>query len=200
MIRRQVIALALFGMPVLAFASVARADESSVIGDSALRNVTGITAVNQAAGDENLQVNAAAIAATDRGAALATVVAIQQHDRPSDGTAGAFVAKIEDRAFAGAEGLHQVNQAAGHGNLQANLAVIAVGGVAVADAVLSQTRPESSAGSSGGGAGANGAREASVEAGAFRGLTGVIQVNQTAGLRNASANQFALVVASGADF
>ena len=102
---------------------------------------------------------------------------------------------IADEAFSESEGLQQINNVAGNDNLQANLVAVAVGGIAIADIVLSQTRGDGvlSSGTSGDGD----ANRVVVEDRALRNLDGVTQVSVIAGSRNVSANVVGLSVSAG---
>lgn len=86
-----------------------------------------------------------------------------------------------------------VNQSAGAGNLQRNsvlLGTAAPGVETVSDGVLSAT-----AANNGGQSRAvapRGVRETSISSDAFKNVNGIVQINQTAGAGNATANSFVL--------
>lgn len=88
----------------------------------------------------------------------------------------------------GLDGRAAINQAAGQGNAQANQAALALtpDGVALATASAHQRleRPDPVA------AARN--AQARIDAGAFAGASGLLQLNQSAGAGNAQLNQFAL--------
>jgi hypothetical protein len=102
-------------------------------------------------------------------------------------------ASIEGNAFSNSSGAVMVNQSAGAGNLQRNsvqLGTAAPGVETVSDGVLSATAANN------GGQGRAGAvqrvREASISSDAFKNVNGIVQINQTAGAGNATANSFVL--------
>ncbi|MEX3909023.1 hypothetical protein AB4Y33_37240, partial [Paraburkholderia sp. BR14319] len=102
-------------------------------------------------------------------------------------------ATIGAGAFANANGAMMVNQSAGVGNVQRNTALIssgAIGVVAVSDGELSAAAAQN--GGQGQMAQAGGIREVRIDNAAFRNATGLVQVNQTAGAGNATANSFVL--------
>ncbi len=170
----------------------------SVIGSNALSDVRGRAAVNMAAGDSNVQTNAAALAASV-GAGSARVGVVQSTAANRAGAPGVATAIIGNGAFANANGLISINQASGIANAQANTAALGLGnGVeVVADSMLATTI--SNAGPALAGAG-NKTRQqgVSISDTAFEGARGLVQVNQSAGSGNATANNFALRVETGA--
>jgi hypothetical protein len=94
-------------------------------------------------------------------------------------------------AFAGARGVIALNQASGVGNSQANSVVLGAGAslAIVTDGQLAAVSP--SPGPAAGPA-TTMSRTALIEPGAFHATSGVVQVNQTAGLGNATGNAFVL--------
>jgi hypothetical protein len=177
----------------LAFAGAAHAQvavgATANIAPNAATSTTGALAVNETAGVDNVQANQLTI--TNGGVAinvngdeqLATVTA-----RLKD-----VSATIGAGAFANTNGAMMVNQSAGVGNIQRNSALIgsgAIGVVAVSDGELSAAAAAN--GSQGQLAQAGGIREVRIDSAAFRNATGLVQVNQTAGAGNATANSFVL--------
>ncbi|ODP30672.1 hypothetical protein [Pandoraea sp. ISTKB] len=161
--------------------------------------VSGALGVNQAAGVNNAQANSALIA---NGGSVTTGMSSTNQQALVTTTTGAASAAIQGNAFSGTSGLTQVNQASGAGNLQRNATVIVTGdasGVAsVSDTALS------AAISKGGPAGHHNLndqfRTASISSDAFRGASGVLQVNQSAGIGNVTANVFVLRPPAGTSF
>lgn len=166
---------------------------ASVIEGRALHGAQGAIAVNQAAGDHNLQANAAALAVSEGGVAAAQVLNAQATDPRQANAPRVAVSVIGQQAFGGVHGLVSINQASGVGNAQANGVAIAVGnGVVIAESLSESMLAESAAGAPAARHGAPGARVAVIADSAFEGARGLVQVNQTAGSGNATANNFAL--------
>ena len=161
---------------------------ASVAPDAAV-GVTGGLTVNEAAGLDNVQANQLTIT---EGGAAGNFNLNAQH---ASGAAVVTTARanIGAQAFSHASGAVMVNQSAGAGNIQSNSAQIgtaALGVEAVSDAVLSAAAATN--GGRGRPAGAHGIREASIGNAAFANATGLVQVNQTAGAGNVTANSFVL--------
>lgn len=162
----------------------------SVIAPGAATGVNGALAVNMTSGLNNAQSNQFTVASG--GTVIANGNAIAQSASASARLANAG-AIIGDNAFANTSGAVMVNQSAGVANLQSNSAQIgtaALGVETVSDGDLS-----AAAATNGGGgrtAQASGIREASIGNSSFRNATGLVQVNQTAGAGNATANSFVL--------
>ena len=164
------------------------------IADRALAGASGAIAVNQAAGDLNMQANVRALASGEHADASATARQLRSNDRfdtPRQASVGS-----RGQALSGTSGIVAINQASGSGNAEINLvtAVLAAQGIReTGDEGLSFV--SASAGeqnSTDPGASANGARSVAVEATALQGFNGVLQLNQVAGSGNAASNQLAL--------
>lgn len=166
---------------------------SARIEGHAFARAGGAIAVNQAAGDANLQSNLRAVAVGGR--AQATVHALQAQDDRYDSPAQAQ-ALIGGRAFAGAGGLVAINQASGSGNAETNAVAITLAGPGTRGAQGAHTSGIAPAGVPRAAAGARTAvvRRAAVTADAFRGFEGALQLNQIAGSGNTTLNQMALSV------
>lgn len=166
---------------------------SARIEGHAFARAGGAIAVNQAAGDTNLQTNLRAIAVGERAQATVHVLQAQddRHDRPTHAQA-----VIGGRAFEGAGGLVAINQASGSGNAETNAVAMTVAGPGTRDAQGDQTSGIASAGMPRVAAGARSTvvRRAAVTADAFRGFEGALQLNQIAGSGNATLNQLVLSV------
>lgn len=173
----------------------ARADDLidiAVISDSSFGAARGSVLVNVAAGNGNVQANVAAIAA---GSALRLKRFTQQTD--AVGVGGGH-ATIQDTAFSGAAGLLQINQSAGTGNAQGNAAIIRINvplsemnDDALAAALpVQQTSPGSTRG-------VGVTDTANADKGAFSHSRGIVQINQSAGAGNSTANGFILQVQKG---
>ena len=167
----------------------ARIDAAATIDAGVLSGAQGSMAVNQTAGIDNAQSNDAVLAT---GVASNAQTAVVQQARTDARTLSAR-AQIAGNAFSNVRGVVAVNQSAGAANLQRNVAVLGGSSVeveAVADSVLSAATasPRASGRRDGDGA----PRSASIGIDAFKGAAGVVQVNQTAGAGNATANSFVL--------
>lgn len=170
----------------------------SLIGEQALSNVRGVIGLNMAAGDNNAQFNGTAISlgGTDgRGVAGVTIKQALRLDKPASAYLGGN-ASIGGSAFAHSSGAISVNQASGAANAQANAIAISIGAKAVSDSTLAQTvtLPKQAAG---GATGAQAPRQTVVGSGAFNGAKGIVQLNQSAGVGNTTANGFSLNILSG---
>ena len=164
------------------------------INDQALAGASGAIAVNQAAGDLNLQANLRAIASGEYASAAAMARQLRSGDRfdmPRDARVG-----ITGEALSGATGLVSINQASGSGNAEVNLvtAVLAARGIREANddglSFVSASAGEQS--SLDPGADSSGSRSVAVEATALHGFSGVLQLNQVAGSGNAASNQLTM--------
>ncbi|MFD0739704.1 hypothetical protein ACFQZQ_10475 [Lysobacter koreensis] len=196
--------------PVLALAQVAAPAASghdhARIHDAAGIGASGRVAINQAAGSGNTQASLAALAIAGDGRGLGGLHARQrpQADLPTALRQRAASARIGAESFAGSAGLVSLNQAAGSGNAQLNLFAIGHGDPAASVAgdivVLNDAALAAVAGDNRteGAETASAIREAAIDGGSFRGSQGVVQVNQTAGVGNASVNAIVLQLPRGA--
>ena len=170
---------------------------TSAIEAGAFQGATGMVSVNEAAGLNNVQANQAAIAVSPVGSA--------DTSGAQAATAAARVPRanstIANGAFAGVTGALMVNQAAGAANLQRNSVVLG----AAAKGVEAATDSELSAavsvqGRLDGSTALHGVRAVSIGNGAFANVSGIAQINQTAGAGNATANSFVLRPPAGTFF
>jgi len=140
-----------------------------------------------------LQSNATAVAlGQERGRGVARTNVVQSVDVGNVTVPDLSVAKIGGEAFSGASGAIGINQASGAANAQANNVAIAfgVGAEVTAETDLAQTvtgEPLKAPVSGG-----EQQRHASVADTAFSGTRGIVQLNQSAGVGNATGNNFAL--------
>lgn len=176
---------------------------AATIAAGAGAGILGVAAVNEAAGLNNAQSNQAAVS-VGLGAGVG-LNAGRGNESAQLATATAHVplasVSIEQGAFANASGAVMVNQAAGAANLQRNSVGIGVGvtGVeTVTDAELSAAAPRQ--GPMGDRAITHDARQARIDANAFTRDSGIVQINQTAGAGNATANSFVLRPPAGTFF
>ncbi len=163
---------------------------SADIGAGAANGTLGAVAVNEAAGLNNAQANQLTV--TSGSPVMVNSIGGEQY-ASARARLGNAIASIGEGAFASASGAVMVNQAAGMGNTQSNSARIGTGAIGVdvaSDAELS------AAAATNGGPGrsdeTHGIREARIGSTAFRNATGLVQVNQTVGAGNATANSFVL--------
>lgn len=181
-------------VPVLicaALSGTASAQDATLIDDAALSGASGRVAVNISAGSGNAQANIAAIGASGEAAGAAA----ESRQSARRGPSGTASARIDGGAFAGASGIISVNQASGNGNAQANLVALAAGGIAEVSldqlgSVNAKPQAETAPPEDD-----SHVRSAVISDSAFAGASGIVQVNQTAGAGNNTANVFALSTA-----
>ncbi len=170
----------------------------SRIDGSALSGARGSMAVNQAAGDLNVQANLRSITVGEN--AMAEVVAIQ---RQTDNQANAPThasAVIGGQALQGASGIASINQASGSGNTELNAVSVALAQQGIREAsddFLSSSGIASAAGAhtvNEPGDKTTHTRKVGVESSALRGFEGVLQLNQVAGMANATENRLQVTV------
>lgn len=174
-----------------------RVDALSVIGSAAVAGAVGVVAVNQASGLDNVQANQAVV--TTGAMPIDLTASAQGASANARATNSASV--IASNAFSNASGVIQLNQSAGVANLQRNSALIgAAPGEAeiVSDGVLSATTANGSGLARS--VGSHDVQQASIGAGAFANVNGVLQINQTAGAGNVSSNSFVLRPPAGTFF
>ena len=175
---------------MLAYLDVARID------GHALAGANGAIAVNQAAGDLNVQANLRGIAKGDRADVAINARQLQQGNRVLSGPLQA-TAFIGGDALAGASGIASINQASGIANTTLNVvsATLARQGIRETDDTALAAEGSALAGADDTGYGvATGTRSAGVASTALRGFDGVLQLNQIAGNGNDTANVLGLVV------
>jgi hypothetical protein len=171
---------------------------SSEISGQSLSHVHGIVRVNQAAGDSNVQNNSTAIANSQTGVALSKVINKQQVGSDQAVMPDVMVTGIGDNALRGARGLVSINQVSGGQNRQANTLSIAIShNGEVSDSSLADTRPDVPVNRPDSSSHANTRREASIGGSAFAGASGIVQVNQVAGMGNTSSNRVEMSVFPG---
>ena len=170
---------------------------SSRLDGYVLQGADGSVAVNLAAGDLNSQANLRAFAAgPDAQAWIDTRQRTlgNQADAPLEAQA-----TIAGDVLAGAHGLVSINQASGTANTQLNAVAAALatqgirettdGSLSAAVSASAEVQPVAGSGAPGAGT-----RSVAVAAGAMQDFRGVLQLNQTAGAGNATANILTLSV------
>lgn len=174
---------ALVGMPP--------AINSSMIDGHVLSGARGRNVVNMAAGDANAQQNAAAIALSPNGVASVGLFTQQNLHQNSSTAPGLSISGIGGNAFTNSVGALSINQTSGTGNAQLNGMAIGIG---LDVNVMSESMLSNM--STGAGLAARepdeGVRSATIADSAFIGSRGLVQVNQSAGSGNSTANNFVL--------
>ena len=163
---------------------------ASSISGGALKGVSGAVNVNIAAGDHNLQSNSGAIAIGSH--ALANNIVVQQVKGNNTLEPDRASVSIRENALSQSTGWISVNQAAGSQNVQSNTMSVALGvrGSSLTSENLSQVLSGGSGQEQDPDGSLSSRRDVEVESSAFRGTTGVVQVNQSAGRGNATSNSF----------
>lgn len=171
---------------------------NSRIDGNALSGARGSIAVNQAAGDLNVQANLRSIAVGQYAAADVDAIQFQTNNQANAPTHASAV--IGGRALQGAGGIASINQASGSGNTELNAVSVALAqqgireasddflslsGVASAVGARTITEP---------GDKTTQTRKVGVEASALHGFEGVLQLNQVAGMANATENRLQVTV------
>jgi hypothetical protein len=162
----------------------------SVIDGAALSNVHGRITVNMAAGDSNRQINTAALAINQDGG-LATAISTSHQVIESTIATPTILstALIDNNAFANSVGAISINQTSGALNSQVNGLAFALG-----SGVESVSASELSETNSGRGLTdfnlTTGIKTAKIANTAFVESRGLIQINQSAGSKNKTANNF----------
>lgn len=178
--------------PAIISTSVFAADQQSTIARGTFQGSQGNAAINQAAGDHNLQAN---------GHAIGNTVSIQNQQEtymaltPDHGNTSS--SRIESQAFAGFEGLLSVNQVSGTGNIQANLGTVAFTSLnhfSLSDNALTEVAGSGSAPTP---TVQDGQHKSDIAQDSFSGVQGAAQINQISGDQNIAINQFSLQFPNG---
>jgi len=161
--------------------------------DNSGSGYNGNLSINQAAGDQQQQANARAIAIGHE--AQATTRIIQRIDTAASRAIDAN-ASISGNAFSNGSGVLGINQSAGAGTQQANAVRIGISAVpqSIDDSVLVQQNVALS-NSSDSTSHTPGSRQVNTSDQAFTGSRGVVQLNQSAGVGNRMANTLSIRVA-----
>lgn len=185
------------GTLALALVTLTCQGEQQALDNALIRNsgqgYQGNLMVNQAAGDWQQQSNNRALAI---GRDASTSITVEQHldALPATGSGRDSQARIEGAAFNAGNGLLGINQGAGLGNQQVNAVRLQQGVAAESldDSVLAQTSTLSPL--SGTAESLTGERTVATDDRAFAGSRGVVQLNQSAGIGNKSANSLSIRV------
>ena len=161
--------------------------------DNSGANYKGNLMMNQAAGDQQQQINNRAIAIGSEASATGSIT--QKITTPADRSMNA-TSSIGGNSFSNGSGALGVNQSAGANNQMINAMRISVSAApqSIDDSALSQQNvallPNSGATGT-----SQGSRQVVTSDQAFTGSRGVIQVNQSAGVGNRMANTLSIRVA-----
>ena len=178
---------------LLASSSVLAASDNNAEINNSGTNYHGNVTINQAAGDQQQQVNIRAIAIGTEAKASTSVT--QKLNTPADASLDARVA-IGGNSFSNGNGVIGINQSAGANNQMVNAVRVSISAQpqGMDDSALSQQNvalvPNSGTASP-----ANGSRQIVTSDQAFTGSRGVVQLNQSAGVGNRMANTLNIRVA-----
>ncbi|WP_277051950.1 adhesin [Zestomonas thermotolerans] len=190
---KRLILLLGVALPTLALADGLHSQNTASLTASG-SGYSGVMSINQAAGDLHQQINGRALAIGEQAGAKLRYRQSNNAELPVvplDATAS-----INGSAFSRGAGVLGVNQSAGVGNQQINAfrTSISTRGESLDDSVLAQQSvalPKSS-----GPAGSEaGRRIVNTDDRAFAGSSGVVQLNQSAGVGNRTVNTFSIRVA-----
>lgn len=167
------------------------------IQDRAFTGASGAIAVNMAAGDLNQQANLRSLAVGQ--VALASAGSMQRGHANVATAPDHAITLISGNAFQGASGLASINQASGAANAELNAVTVALAqrGIRETPDELLSLSGFASAGVqaiSEPGAARTQTREVGVEGSALQGFDGVLQLNQAAGMGNATENRLLISV------
>ena len=178
---------------LLASSSVLAASDNNAEINNSGANYHGNVTINQAAGDQQQQVNIRAIAIGTEAKASTSVT--QKINTPADPSLNAK-AVIGGNSFSNGSGVIGINQSAGANNQMVNAVRVSISAQpqGMDDSALSQQNvalvPNSGTASP-----ANGSRQIVTSDQAFTGSRGVVQLNQSAGVGNRMANTLNIRVA-----
>ena len=187
-----------YRLPVLIAALIASctafgASDNNATIDNSGAGYHGNVTLNQAAGDQQQQVNVRAVA-IGTGAKTSTTVT-QKITTPADPSLNAKAA-IGGNSFSNGSGVIGINQSAGANNQMVNAVRVGISAQpqGIDDSALSQQNvallPDSGSASP-----ASGSRQIVNSDQAFTGSRGVVQLNQSAGVGNRMANTLNIRVA-----
>lgn len=179
-------------IPVIALAQPVQVDDRALI-DSSGTNYQGVFSINQAAGSQQQQINGRALAIGTNSSATTDFRQYQELDG-ADLSLNAQ-ANIGGSAFSKGSGVLGVNQSAGSGTQQINSFRVSIDSAAqsVDDSILAQQNVVLSH-NSGAAESSPGERVVAVDRQAFAGSSGVVQLNQSAGVGNRMANTLSIRV------
>lgn len=159
--------------------------------DGSGQGFQGNLMINQSAGDQQQQANARAISIGDH---ASTRITVRQTNDSSAPAALDAHASINGAAFSQGNGVLGVNQSAGIANQQINAFRLELNALpeSLDDSALAQSAAPAT--NSGVGVPQGGERVVEMDDQAFAGSRGVVQLNQSAGVGNRSANNLSIRV------
>ncbi|QJI29307.1 adhesin [Pseudomonas sp. ADAK18] len=168
---------------LLGCSSVMAGSDNKAQIDNSGQQYGGVASVNQAAGNQQQQINSRSITVGGQSSGALT----QKLDSKADPSLNAKAA-IQGSSFSNGNGVLGVNQSAGANNQSINAVRISInaGPQSIDDSVLSQQNVTLSPNS--GPTSTTGSRQVVTSDQAFTGSRGVVQVNQSAGVGNRVAN------------
>ena len=178
---------------LLASSSVLAASDNNAEINNSGANYHGNVTINQAAGDQQQQVNIRAIAIGTEAKASTSVT--QKINTPADPSLNAK-AVIGGNSFSNGSGVIGINQSAGANNQMVNAVRVSISAQpqGMDDSALSQQNV-ALVPNSGTATPASGSRQIVTSDQAFTGSRGVVQLNQSAGVGNRMANTLNIRVA-----
>ena len=178
---------------LLASSSVLAASDNNAEINNSGANYHGNVTINQAAGDQQQQVNIRAIAIGTEAKASTSVT--QKINTPADPSLNAK-AVIGGNSFSNGSGVIGINQSAGANNQMANIVRVGISAQpqGMDDSALSQQNV-ALVPNLGTATPASGSRQIVTRDQAFTGSRGVVQLNQSAGVGNRMANTLNIRVA-----
>ncbi|MND88187.1 hypothetical protein D3C80_802050 [compost metagenome] len=177
-------------IPTVTLADQAQVNNHANI-DNSGKGYQGVLSVNQAAGDRQQQINGRALAMGSNASATTNFRQYQVlNGIDKSMNAGA---SIDGSAFSNGTGVLGVNQSAGAGTQQINSFRLSIGSGAQSldDSVLAQQNVVLSQ-NSGAAESSPGERAVAIDRRAFAGSSGVVQLNQSAGVGNRMANSVSI--------
>lgn len=184
------VALAMLLLLTSAFALAEKAANADI--QSSGSDYRGVMMINQAAGSGQQQSNVRVISVGDAPAARISISQSRAEIAPGAEALDA-TANIQGNAFSHGAGVLGINQSAGAGNQHINAFRIELGSMpeSLDDSGLAQSAALSSA-NSGAVVPQTGNRQVEIDDQAFSGSTGVVQLNQSAGVGNRTVNNLGI--------
>lgn len=180
-------------MSLLLLSAYALADQAAKAEiESSGEGYNGVIMINQAAGNTHQQANARSLSIGEASSARIAVSQTQDYS-PVGETRTNASANIKGNSFSNGAGVLGINQSAGSSNQHINAFRIEIGSLPVGldDRGLAQSAASLSA-NSGAVVPQGGDRRVEIDDQAFSGSTGVVQLNQSAGVGNSTLNHLGI--------